>query len=146
VKPNLPEAIRLYRSAANAGDVNAQLTLGTILLRNKGSASEAVRWLTLAANKRDKYALHSLGRLYLTGQFVSQDTGRAIQLLRSAAAEGNGYAELDLANYYLRSSNFQDALTWARRAKVSLGKTRDARYAREIEASATDQLKRKPRE
>lgn len=74
-----------YRKAAKQGYVNAQAMLGEMLLAHAGltagvkpdviaaTGSEAIRWLTLAANHSNTLAQAELAGAYFNGQFVKAD-------------------------------------------------------------------------
>lgn len=74
-----------YRNAAKQGDAHAQVRLGEMLLAHAGltsavtresaaaMASEAVKWLTLAANGGNTLAQAELASIYFSGQFVRAD-------------------------------------------------------------------------
>ncbi|HEV2329496.1 MAG TPA: tetratricopeptide repeat protein [Verrucomicrobiae bacterium] len=74
-----------YRDAAKQGQALAQVRLGEMLLAHAGltaqvaresamaMASEAIKWLTLAANGGDTLAQAELAGIYLSGQSVKAD-------------------------------------------------------------------------
>ncbi|MDR1818155.1 MAG: sel1 repeat family protein [Puniceicoccales bacterium] len=83
------------------GDATAQYTLGRILIEDWGqkenffyqetnpfpqfTKSQGVKYLSLAAEQKHSAALWELGGLYATGNIVSKDTKRAIELKEKAA-------------------------------------------------------------
>lgn len=74
-----------YRKAADQGYAHAQGKLGDLLLSHArmtigmkpevkaATGSEAVKWLTLAANQGDTLGQADLAGLYLNGEFVQRD-------------------------------------------------------------------------
>jgi len=82
---NFIDAELWYRKAAKQGYVQAQAKLGEMLLTDAGLTvglkqnvktaitSEAIKWLTLAANGSNTLAQAELARAYFTGQFVKAD-------------------------------------------------------------------------
>jgi hypothetical protein len=74
-----------YRKAAKQGNAHAQAQLGEMLLANAGFStsikpkvaadvgSEAIKWLTLAANQSNTMAQAELAGAYFNGQFVKAD-------------------------------------------------------------------------
>ena len=58
------------------------------------------RWFSKAAAKEHKYALYSLGMLYLQGKGVEQDEETAYSLLFRSYSKGNPYAAYELGKLY----------------------------------------------
>ena len=54
----------------------------------------------MAASIEHKYALYSLGMLYLHGKGVEQDEGKACQLFQRSHKKGNPYASFELGKLY----------------------------------------------
>lgn len=59
---------------------------------------QAGEWFSKAAAKEHKYALYSLGMLYLQGKGVEQDEETAYSLLFRSYSKGNPYAAYELGN------------------------------------------------
>src|ERR1700722_5273314 len=76
---------------ANAGDAQAQLTLGETYLSGMSVAqdySKAASWLEKAADHGLAHAQYELGTLYEAGNGVQQDDARSAVLYRQAAEQG----------------------------------------------------------
>lgn len=97
--------IDALRVAAVAGDANAQLQLGEILLfASAGNAQEiddALKLIGLAASGGSVLAKARLGKTLLDGYYTSSDVDAGIALLEEAAAKGNVSAKEALADAYL---------------------------------------------
>jgi hypothetical protein len=92
---HMARAARLYRKAAEAGDVDAALALGRILRDGDGveaDPKEAAGWLRMAADAGRAEAQQALAELYREGRGVPKDPARAVGLLRQAAAGDRGEA------------------------------------------------------
>lgn len=61
---------------------------------------EAAKWFGMASSKEHKYALYSLGMLYLHGKGVEQDEEKACQLFQRSHKKGNPYASFELGKLY----------------------------------------------
>jgi hypothetical protein len=82
---NFMQAELWYRKAAKQGYVHSQAKLGEMLLSNTGMnvgtkssvkaaiGSEAIKWLTLAANGSNTLAQAELANAYFSGQYVKAD-------------------------------------------------------------------------
>ncbi|MCP3059575.1 sel1 repeat family protein [Myxococcus sp. K38C18041901] len=95
VKQSLERAIRLYEKAANLEDVNAQCTLGWLLLNGARGSPDylgAIRWYQRAAKQGSTSAFFSLGQIYSEGLGVPKSKTRAVQHFRSAASAGHSKA------------------------------------------------------
>jgi TPR repeat protein/tRNA A-37 threonylcarbamoyl transferase component Bud32 len=96
-KPNLAEASRWLRQAAQRGMSQAQWRLGDHLLRGEGgfgvSPVEAVQWLTKSAEQGYDAAQFSLGWCYEHGLGVQVDVRRALAYYQAAAKQGNAQAK-----------------------------------------------------
>jgi TPR repeat protein len=95
-------ALRLYRSVADYGYINAQeaqVHLGDMYDIGLGvprDYAEAMRWYRLAADEGYDVAQWSLGNMYEQGHGVPQDYEEAVRWYRQAADQ-----ELPVAQYYL---------------------------------------------
>ena len=74
--------------------------LGKLLLE-QGDAENGISWLKKAAERRNKYALYLLGKVYLTGEQTEKNVEAALEYLRSSAEQGNQYAQYTLGKLYL---------------------------------------------
>lgn len=88
---DVSRAIRLYRTAAEHGDVNAQNNLGEIHETGRGitkDLDQAILWYERAAEKGLGSAQFNAGRLWAIGVGEKRDPAKARVLLLQA--EGNG--------------------------------------------------------
>jgi TPR repeat protein len=93
-------AARWIYAAAVAGQVEAQLIYGQMLLKGEGCQRDvgaAFRWLTIAATNRHADAVNMLGRCYEHGWGVPADCGKAAALYREAADTEHQWAMFNLA-------------------------------------------------
>ncbi|PLW83695.1 peptidase C14 [Kineobactrum sediminis] len=80
-------ALRVWLPAAEAGDADAQNSVGEIFERGLGTEPNyevAVLWFRKAAEQGHKGAQFNLGTLYETGKGVSQDKATALNWYRQA--------------------------------------------------------------
>jgi len=80
------------RSAAAAGDRNAQYTLGRMYYNGRGVQKDyatAAKWFREAANNGHIRAASSLASMYSDGKGVPQDYAEALRLLEPGTAEGD---------------------------------------------------------
>lgn len=99
-KPNLAEAARWLRQAAQRGMSQAQWRLGDHLLRGEGgfgvSPVEAVQWLSKSAEQGYDAAQFSLGWCFEHGLGTAVDIRRALACYQAAAKQGNAQAKEQL--------------------------------------------------
>ena len=115
---DLSRAVRLYRVAAEKGDITAQNNLGEMYEMGRGVArdlEQAVRWYEIAAEQGLGPAQFNAGRLWAIGIGGRKDPAKARAFL--VQAEGNGVGQ---ARQVLDWLDQQDALQPAesRAAKV----------------------------
>lgn len=96
VPVNLIQAEEWYRRAALQNHPQAQDNYGLILYQN-GKHGDAVRWLTLSAQRGELRAMFVLGTMYFNGDSVAKDYPRAYALLSIAATAGQPKARDVLA-------------------------------------------------
>lgn len=117
------QAVRLWRQAAEKGNVDGQKNLGWAYENGRGveqSDAEAVRWYRLAAEQGDALAQYNLGGMYLFGRGVSQNSAEAARLFRLAAEQGEASAQKNLGLMYKNGDGVEqsdvEAVQWFRRA------------------------------
>ena len=79
------------RARAEAGDTEAQFTLGVIYATGEGvpqDSAEAVRWYRLAAEQGYPDAQFALGFAYANGEGVPQDSAEAVRWYRLGRRAG----------------------------------------------------------
>lgn len=99
VPQDKPQALQLWRRAAEAGVAEAQLALGLELAQAAGTVPEGVAWLTRAvqaeAAKTAAQAARALGFIYAKGRpGVPQDLPEAARWYKLAADGGDAAAQL----------------------------------------------------
>lgn len=97
VKVDLADAHRWLESAAGAGHLDAQTTLG-LLLFDSGDRSGAMRWLKRAAERGEPRALLIYGTALFNGDGVPSDRVLAYAYVSRAAAQGLAPAKATLAD------------------------------------------------
>ena len=68
--------------------------------------TQAVAWLTEAAEKENYFAAYALGKLYADGILLARDTDKAIPYLESASDHENWFAAYRLGKLYLTKEKF----------------------------------------
>lgn len=105
-------SIQRTRKAAEAGDTDAQETLGFIYQMGDGveqNYEEAVRWYRLAAEKGKAQAQFKLGLCYERGEGVEQNYMEAVKWYKLAADQGDADAQYMLSVcYYTGNGVIQD--------------------------------------
>lgn len=107
------------RAKAGAGSVNAELVLGLKYLEGDGVAAsdtEAMRWITKAAQQGQPVAQYRLGTMYERGRGTTADTKKAHDWYAKSAQQGNRKAMHNLAVSYAQGAgaekNFSEAARW----------------------------------
>jgi len=99
----LREAATLYKQAAEAGLLEAQVALALLLQEGRGVAQDldlARQLYEGAAEQGHPRALNNLGLLYSRGSGVTQDYAQAASLFQAAADQGLGAAMRNLSVLY----------------------------------------------
>jgi len=94
-------AMRLFRLAADQGDVSSQYDLGLMYAKGLGVSKDyvlAVRWFRLASDQGYAPAEYSLGVAYETGEGTDKDLQAAKILYGFAAAQGDKDAAKAIAD------------------------------------------------
>jgi uncharacterized protein len=102
-KRDRDQAMKWYRSAARAGDREAQAALAQIHLQPDlpfYDIAAAFRWMTRAAERGHRGAQYSLGVEYATGETVRLNSKKAMYWYRKAAAAGNAEAQYNIGMMY----------------------------------------------
>lgn len=102
VVENLEQARQWYLIAAESGNLDAQISLGNLLLTEQveGSLEDAVKWLRKAAEAGDEAAQFQMGLLYLEGMGVEADASEAARWLEVAAEQGHAGAQNNIGSLY----------------------------------------------
>jgi TPR repeat protein len=87
-KGDYPKALDHFQAAAIAGDADAMYYTGVMYSQAEGVAKpnmeEAKRWYEKAAARDQPNALLTMGRMYVVGQGVPQDTKKGLELFERA--------------------------------------------------------------
>ncbi len=110
------EAAGYFRSAAEAGDPEAQSLLGRMYLDGEGveqSDKKAFKWISLAAEQDEPYALDYLGYMYYEGKGTEQSFEKALDCFVRSAEEGNPDGAFNAASMYLQGEGTEKDLAKA---------------------------------
>src|SRR5262249_19447064 len=114
------EAARWIRRAAEAGDADAQVTVG-VRLGVRGHHVEAMSWYRAAAKQGDRDAWHNLGQMSREGEATEPSWRKALPCYRRAALQGHEEGFYWLVEYYEgrcgSPRNTRRAAEWLRRAE-----------------------------
>ena len=128
-KKNIPEAIRLLKSAAESGHQLSQTELGIMYTRGgevEPNIDKAIEYLTLAAEGGNGYAAFNLGKLYANRASI-QNSQKAIYYLQKSYDQGISNSANELGLIYLNgkgiSQNGEQALKWFKQAANDHGDT-----------------------
>ncbi|HEV2211160.1 MAG TPA: tetratricopeptide repeat protein [Verrucomicrobiae bacterium] len=104
---------------AEAGDVQAQATLGDLYANGQGvtqNYTQAAKWYQMAAAKGNPAAETALGDLCEAGQGLRRDMKEAAKWYQQAAQQGYARAQYNLATLYTSGEgvalNVPEALKW----------------------------------
>jgi uncharacterized protein len=115
------ETFTAMRAFANTGDAEAQYHVGMMYNNGIGTAQDpkqAFGWFEKSAASHDPLGAFKLG-CYYAGQFagvVKPDEDEAFKYKLVAAKAGYALAQHDVAVHYARQGNFEEAVTWLKRA------------------------------
>jgi uncharacterized protein len=146
VPPDVSAALRLYRQAADSGQVEALNRVALMHYRGEAGVrqdyAEAARLFGQAAEQGDANALYNVGKLYLEGKGVARDAARALDYYRRAAEKNHilalntlgalyrdgatGDADRAMAReYFARSAAFGNAVGLFETARMILAEGTD---------------------
>ncbi|MBF0325769.1 tetratricopeptide repeat-containing serine protease family protein [Magnetospirillum moscoviense] len=118
-----PVTLRELQPLAQSGHVEAQARLGYMLLNGIGIArneAEAVRLLSIAADKNDPLAQFALGTAYFAGRGITADRDRALIMFLRAADQNQPNALNNLGQIHFQGvgvpKDEAKGLTYLRRA------------------------------
>lgn len=116
------EAISRLCKLAMTGDADAMYEIGIACRKGKlgfpTSAALAAEWYTLASEQKHARAQHNLAWLLLSGTGVKRDKRRAVELMLSAAQNGNPMAQYTLGDFYQKgipgalSKDYKRSYAW----------------------------------
>ena len=102
-KVKYEEAIKKYRSRAEAGDAIAQYNLGVLYSAGLGTPvnhKEAMKWYRMAADQGDADAQNNIGIMYYQGQGVGKNYSQAFHWYNLAAEQGHVAAQYNIGIMY----------------------------------------------
>jgi TPR repeat protein len=118
--PDVIRAMDAARGRAEAGDVIAQFSLGSLLYYGSRDTAGAVVWIRRAAAQRFAPAEFHLGQIHEFGFGASQDDRLALEWYRKAADHGSAPAHRAVGEFYLKgravTASAAEAARWFRRA------------------------------
>ena len=124
VLKNMPEAVRLYRIAAEMGHTGSQYQLGTCLQHGEGvpyNPVEAFKWFKRASDAGDAAAQCMVGCALDNGLGVPEDKAAGVMYYRRAADQGDATAMYNLGAYYQNGDgvlrDMPQAVAWLTRAR-----------------------------
>lgn len=139
-------AMKWYRMAAEAGNADAQNSMGSIL-QEEGKYAEAMAWFEKAAAQGHAQATNNEAYLYDLGLGVPQDRKKGFDLYSRAADLGFAEAMWNIANMYgagqLGPVDLVTACVWTYRAWRFVGPNdkKLSAYLEKILPQLTDRLK-----
>lgn len=104
---NTAQALEEWQPLADAGEPDAQHSLGMMYEYGRGVAQddvEAARWYEKAAEQNNSEAQYRLGVFYDNGWGVARNDTLAAKWYERAAHRGHAFAQHDLAYMYLKGS------------------------------------------
>src|SRR5215471_16629583 len=96
---DVERALAAAHTLADAGDVVAQLSLGSILYFGANDTAEAIDWFRKAANQGYAPAEFQMGQLYDFGFGVTKDDREALAWYRKDADHGNAAAQRAVGDF-----------------------------------------------
>ena len=107
----------LLRERAEACDPEFQYRVGRCYMHGKSidqNATEAIKWLELAAEQGHAIALYRLACCYLGGEGVTQDISKALGLYSLSAKRGYWWASFCLGKMYQEGKDVKQDLAKAK--------------------------------
>ena len=100
---NTPEAFQHFKIAADAGNMDAVVSLGFMYVMGKGvlkNDQNAFELFNKAALAGNSTAMGDLGLMYKEGRFVRQDPAKGLEWVEKAIEAGNSFALAQAAAFY----------------------------------------------
>ena len=114
VEQNFETAFKWYKRSAENGNADSQNKLGYMYSKGEGTEqnfTEAVKWWKQAADQYEASAAFNLGIMYYAGgDGIEKDEKESEYWLDIAA--NNGYAKVDIADYFYNVNDFDKAIKW----------------------------------
>lgn len=97
---SLKKAIKWAEFAAKSGDAAGMLHLGKLLLQDKETESEGIRWIKKAANCKNVDAIFEIAKCYENGRGVRRSETYALEIYELAGKRGCAEAFIRIAEIY----------------------------------------------
>jgi hypothetical protein len=112
------------------------MSAGTLLLLAVAGFGSTLTFdeIKLKAKQGDIVAQFELGRMYLEGEGVAEDTEEAMSWLRKAAEKGHAHAQFQLGMLLVLKDKFSDAARWLRKSAEQNDSMAQVLLGRMIEA------------
>ncbi|KAJ3143184.1 hypothetical protein HK100_003862 [Physocladia obscura] len=123
---DINQAFKWYKSAALAGNVQAEYEIGEMYQKGTGvdqDLDKAVEWFKRAAAKNHAQSQVSLGSMYLNGVgILASDPGKAVECFKKAASSGNPDGQNSLGLCYIDgigvTKDLTKAIEWLSKAST----------------------------
>jgi hypothetical protein len=116
-------ALGAAHARAEAGDVVAQFSLGSILYFGANNTAEAIDWFRKAATQGYPPAEFQMGQLYDFGFAVEQSDVQALAWYRKAAEKGSAAGQRSVGEFYRKGRSVPpdsaEAARWYSRAAAA---------------------------
>ena len=114
-----------YQQAAEAGDINAQSSLGFIYAKGIGTEKDheqAIKWYRMAAEQGHLNSQFNLGVMYAKGRGIEQDYTEAYRWYKMAANQGDTISQATLGVMCKKGigtdKNYEKAINWYYKAAM----------------------------
>ncbi|MBN1499898.1 MAG: sel1 repeat family protein [Spirochaetes bacterium] len=101
--PDIPEAVEIFKKAAEMGNTDAMFELYVYYSTGNGIPEDpeaAFRYNAEAAEKGHDRAMMNMGSFFATGRYVEKDINEAVEWYKKAAGKGNERAAYILGVMY----------------------------------------------
>jgi hypothetical protein len=102
---NLQEAFKLYKMAAEKGEIHSQLNLAICYYNGTGTTRDpdlAFKWHQCAADKGCGTSQYNLALHYQSGYGTTRDLIKSYELFQKSSAQGNLSAKREIARCFFR--------------------------------------------
>lgn len=140
---NYEEAYRLYRKAAEAGNLEAMCDLGYMYLVGQGipqDKAKSFEWWKRSADMGYVHSMRDVGQSYLNGDGCPMDSEQAVRYFRLASEHNYAHGTADLARCYISGVGVAKDLEEATRLFQVALKQDDERTMRDLFSLGVDIL------
>ena len=118
VEPDLEQAIKYYKMAAEIGNVNAQFNYANVLEYKQDP--ECIKWFEKAYENGEIEAAYRIAMIYKYGEVVPKNDEMRNKWLQIAADQGYAMAQTDLGVFLINGEGIEknegDGIQWMQRA------------------------------